>query len=360
MLPGRKTSSVLLLTLAEFAWLVVFGVLLLLKAKDDELTRANAEREQARQEITNSIALNEKFEKLTKQNNQTEADLTKLLSEGKELPEKLAEAEKRLAQAEQETKVTREELNKLREELAALPPDAAKIREEFGKLKKTLDATVQEATRLREENNKLRTSEVARQNNEFSIRREITGLPDGPLRRVVILFDTSSSMTGSTAWEDARRLVRVWLTYLPIEECVLITFNSGTTLFPTNGFLRLRQTNGTPIAANQLSLLTEIKDAQLGTYTDTLKAFELAYSFKDANLILLFTDGKPKTKSETFERLAPKIYNLVEKHPFVPILAVGLGDYEMLEGDDKRAGTNLQIQFLKRLAKLSKGSFMAR
>jgi len=375
MFSGRKNSSVILITLAEFAWLVVFGVLLLLKGKDEELTKANAERDKARQEVTNTMALSEKFGRLTNYTGRIEDELAKLravltglsldearrlLEQGKELPEKLAATEKRLTESEREAAAIREELNKLRREFDALPPDAAKIRDEYGKLKLALDAAVQEAMRLRDENSKLRASEAVRQNNEFSIRREITGLPDGPLRRVVILFDTSSSMTGSTAWEDARRLVRVWLTYLPIEECVLITFNSDTRLYPSSSFLRLRQTNGVPIVENQSKLLAEINDARLGTYTDTLKAFELAYGFKDANLILLFTDGKPKTRFESFDRLAPQIYSLVEKHPSVPILAVGLGDYEKLESDDKRAEINLQIQFLKRLAQLSKGSFMAR
>lgn len=366
----RHTLNTVILTFAELAWLAVFASLLLLQGEigmrppselvpslkrqieelqatvhklTAEVAELTGELVKVRSEITKLTMLNSS---ILAENKALAEEKNRLAQTNERLAKSLAEKDRLIARLESEFKLEHDKVMTLTRQMTALKHE-----------KELADA---ELAALRAENTTLRAEALARAQNEFSIRREITGLPDGPLRNVVILFDTSSSMTGSSAWEDARRLVRVWLTYLPIEECILVTFNNDIRTFPTKGFLRLRQTNGAAIMENQSKLLEEINNARLGTYTDTLKALQLAYSYKDINLILLFTDGKPKTQFVPFDRLAPQIYSLVEQHPSIPILAVALGDYEKLEGDDKRTETNLQIQFLKRLAQLSKGSFMAR
>jgi von Willebrand factor type A domain len=443
MNPGSKASPTILLTLAEFAWLVVFALLLLVKGTRNDLERSQAELAKVRPAAVMTERLENLESELTKsrrdqawQAGQTEKALDerdalklqlskledswkaqtalantavrerdaartqletlkaevnqlKLMTKAKpsskkqddpdvliaSLKTKLADAEKAL---NEQTKVAAQSA-KEREEARAT---ASRIAADLERLKKALDGnSVDEITSrlkqlsmseekyatlrashvaLKSENSRLKAQLQSRSTDEFSVRQEILGIEAKNLGRVVILLDTSSSMSQSTAWKDAKRLVQVWLTHLPIEECVLVNFNSKIHVFPENGFLRIRKPDKSVIELNHQKLLKQVNDAALDTYTDTLRALEKAYTFSEADMILLFTDGKPQTSTARYETLAPRIFSLVKEHSRIPINAIGLGDYEKIESDDRKAGKNLQIHFLKEIARLSGGSFIAR
>lgn len=444
MNPGSKASPTILLTLAEFAWLVVFALLLLVKGTRNELQLSQAELAKARP----SQPMAERLENLesglseAKREKAWQAGLTeKALDERNALKLKLSKLEDSLksqtalagaavserSDARSQLEILKAEVSKLRLQIAAAQPglkkrvdpdvlidglktklaaaekalkeqtrvaeQSAKEREEaratasqtkadLERLKRALDgnsaddisrrlrqlstseekhATLQASQAvMKSEIDRLKAQLESRSSDEFSVRQEILGIEAKNLGRVVILLDTSSSMSQSTAWKDAKRLVQVWLTHLPIEECVLISFNSKIHVYPESGFLRIRKPDKSVIEVNRQHLLKQVNDAALDTYTDTLRALEKAYSFSDADMILLFTDGKPQTSTARYEALAPRIFSLVKEHSRIPINAIGLGDYEKIESDDRKAGKNLQIHFLKEIARLSGGNFIAR
>ena len=444
MNPGSKASPTILLTLAEFAWLVVFALLLLVKGTRNELQLSQAELAKARPSQPMAERLENLESKITKAKHQQvwQAGLTeKALDERNALKLKLSKLEDSLksqtalattavserSDALAQLESSKAKVNKLELQIPRIKPGskkrddpdvlidslttklaanekalkeqtkvaeqsakeredaratASKNKADFERLKRasgenSLDdisrrlgqlstieekhATLQASqAAMKTEIDRLKAQLESRSTDEFSVRQEILGIEAKKLGRVVILLDTSSSMSQSTAWKDAKRLVQVWLTHLPIEECVLISFNSKIHVYPESGFLRIRKPDKSVIEANRQQLLKQVNDAALDTYTDTLRAFEKAYSFPEADMILLFTDGKPQTSTARYEALAPRIFSLVKEHSRIPINAIGLGDYEKLESDDRKAGKNLQIYFLKEVARLSGGNFIAR
>lgn len=377
----RTVSSSLLLTLAEFAWLVVFALLLLMRGKDNDQRETNRQLQIVWQDAMNFSNLVEKLNKGSQKLQDDVSGYRKALEgmnpdEAVGLRKKLFETETargnalaQLAAKEEAYAVASSNSLYLSNKFALIPADLltlhAQIVEKDDELRNSQhgrEESTLKVERLTGELDQLAKRIEKSESEEFVIRREITGLPSGQIGRVVILLDTSSSMRESTAWNDARTLVRVWLTYLPIKECVLVNFNSEVQVFPSpkEGFLLLRDSNHNVIEQKQALLLSTLDQLRVGTYTDTLTAFKTAYSFERVDLILLFTDGRPQTQFESSERLVRRIYDLVNQHRKIPILAVGLGDYEKLEHSDKRAAVNLQIQFLKNLAKMTGGVFMGR
>jgi DNA repair exonuclease SbcCD ATPase subunit len=444
MNPGSKASPTILLTLAEFAWLVVFALLLLVKGARSELEKSEAELAKVRppavmterlENLEMELSKSKRdqalqaglTERVLKERNalrlqvgklegslKSQADiakaieierrdaLTQLASLKSEVNRLKLQLETALASTKTQedfkalmdnlkaklaaTENTLRDQTKLAEQSAKeteqARASASRIQTELERLRRTLDGNSAEdiARRLRQlddsekERAASRSSQVAlkgeiehlksqlqsRSTDEFSVRQELLGIEAKDLGRVIILLDTSSSMSQSTAWKDAKRLVQIWLTHLPIEECVLINFNSKIYVYPKSGFLRIRNPDKTVIEINRQQLLKQVNDAELDTYTDTLRALERAYSYSDADMILLFTDGKPQTSTASYESLAPRIFKLIKEHSRIPINAIGLGDYEKVESDDRKAGKNLQIFFLKEVARLSGGHFIAR
>jgi small-conductance mechanosensitive channel len=416
MNPGSKASPTILLTLAEFAWLVVFALLLLVKGTRNELQLSQAELAKARpsqpmaerlenleSEITK--AKHEQVwqagltEKAVSERNDTLAQLESTKAKVNKLELQIARIQPGLKKREDPdvlidsltTKLAAvekalKEQSKVAEQSAKEREDArataSKTTADFERLKRALgENSADEISRrlkqlstseekhatllasqaaMKNDIERLKAQLQSRSTDEFSVRQEILGIEAKNLGRVVILLDTSSSMSQSTAWKDAKRLVQVWLTHLPIEECVLISFNSKIHVYPESGFLRIRKPDKSVIEVNRQQLLKQVNDAALDTYTDTLRALEKAYTFSEADMILLFTDGKPQTSTARYETLAPHIFSLVKEHSRIPINAIGLGDYEKIESDDRKAGKNLQIHFLKEIARLSGGNFIAR
>ena len=206
---------------------------------------------------------------------------------------------------------------------------------------------------------------------EFIIRQELIGLTDGQLRKVAVLFDRSGSMVlkeikgrpvsewpaDLTKWKLAQREIRLWLEHLPMEEVVLIDFNSKVSVFPSSDILgrrrllRIRDDNKEIISQNYRKLLSRFDSTKnIEGGTNTREALKAALNYDDLSLIILFTDGKPDTAEADPPELMARIQaDLRSQSKQVPIYSVALGDY----GED-------QIQFLRSIANISGGSFIGK
>lgn len=385
----RRTSVIVLITLAELAWLAAFGLLFAYRSKVGELGKLHRDlvsatnrlaQVEARypdanklfREVNESLAENQRlrerlavFEKSL--GNVPPEEAARRLAAAAEFEKKIVAAEERqrdlqcklTEMTEAEAKVraqlatTKNELAKLRMQLAALPPNAAELNEQL-RLAQTRVTELEKQLLITQ--TEIRHREVG----EFSIRRELTGLPDGNLRRVIFIMDTSTSMRNSPAWDSARKLIRTWLEFLPVEECALVNFNDSAIGFPKQGYLRVRQPDGTRLVDQQNELLRVFDQAGSGTFTDLMRGLRRAYEYPPADVMVLFTDGEPHVAYQRDSSFANDIFNEVAKHRGVPILTVGLGSYEVEDAGGLQSRTNAPVSFLKKLAHQTGGNFLGR
>lgn len=126
-----------------------------------------------------------------------------------------------------------------------------------------------------------------------TIRQELLGLK-GSLRRVVFVLDRSSSMHDDPArWQEAKELVLSWIKYLPVQEVLVILFDSEVRTLPNDGrWVDLTRDSERESLINAISLASAASGS-----TNTLAAIEQAFRCEGANAIVLFTDGKPDTSA---------------------------------------------------------------
>ncbi len=396
MTKGRRTSVVVLITLAELAWLAAFGLLFAYRGKVGELGRM-------RQDLTNSSNQLARWEakapdtaELFRRADAAEAEKRRLADRlgvfekflagtpPEEAARRLASAEdaekKRTAAAESAGKLQKAleekeqseskavaalreaevKVAKLEERMRGLPPNVDELAAQWQSATNRLAGLEKELAQARVEKGQALEQVRHREVGEFSVRRELTGLPDGDLRRVIFLVDTSSSMRGSPAWQTAKKLVRTWLEFLPVEECALVNFNDRAVGFPREGYHRVRQSDGTELREQREALLGIFDQAAGGTYTDLLRGLQLAYKYPRPDVMVLFTDGHPRVASRSDAALAKDIFAEVAKHQRIPILTVGVGNYETEGADGPRPKTNAPVAFLKELARRSGGNFLGR
>jgi len=379
MIKPRQTSVVILITLAELAWLAAVGLLFAYRGKVGELGNMGREYQSCTNELAKALAENQHiterlavFDKFLRDISPGEA--ARRLVVAAELEKKMVAAEERqrdlqraLAEkTESETKICAEldiaqkETEKLRSKLAALPPNFAKLDEELHRAQARATELEKQLQLAQAENLGLAGTLRQREVGEFSVRRELTGLPDGDLRRVVFLVDTSTSMRGSPAWASARKLIRTWLEFLPVEECALVNFNDKAVGFPERGYHRVRQADGTKLSQQREELLRVFDQARPGIYTDLLRGLRRAYEYPKADVMVIFTDGHPHVSTQSDSSLAGEIFKEVNKHKGIPILTVALGSYEIEGADGPRPRTNAPVSFLKDLSRQTGGNFLAR
>ncbi len=190
---------------------------------------------------------------------------------------------------------------------------------------------------------------VRQRSRERTINRELVGLR-GELRRVAILFDSSGSMSQSGRWDEVQRIAATWLDYLEVDECVLIVFASQAHAYPSDG--SLSRVSGPDGDASRKQLLEHLRAVKPEGWTNTLAAMQLAYSYKDLDTIILFSDGAPTiaNSGQFNEQAAQQIYALCRQNPTIPVNAIGLGNYF-----DQELST-----FLRTVASLSGGTFVGR
>lgn len=396
MIKPRQTSVVILITLAELAWLAAFGLLFAYRSKVGELGNmrrdlgiASTRLAQWESSAPDAAALLKKlelanteigklqegllaFEKLLRNKSPEEAArllaeaegvenrLIAIEKEAKDLKLALREQEQKATQALRELRAATNELVSLQLQTAQFPPNVGELSSLWQKATNRVAMLERELSLTQTTNTQLSVTLRQREVGEFSVRRELTGLPDGDLRRVAFVVDTSSSMRNSPAWESARSLMRTWMEYLSVEECVLVNFNDNASVFPLKDYLRVRDTDGTPLPGKRQELLAVFDQAPLGVYSDLLKGLKVAYSFPRPDVIVMFTDGHPHVATRGDSTYAAEILKEVAKHPGIPILTVAVGSYEIEGAGGPRERPNPAIGFLKRLAGTSGGSFIAR
>lgn len=379
MIKRRPTSVVILITLAELAWLAALGLLFVYRGKVGELGDVRRQLHSATNKFEESVAANQVlrerlalFEKVFR--DVTPEEAARRLAAASDSEKKIAEAEGRwresqralLEKTEAEAKTAaklatmQNDLAKLRTQLAAFPPNAAELDERLRRAEARAAELEKQLAGAQADSRKFADTLRQREAGEFSVRRELTGLPDGNLKRVIFLVDTSTSMRTSPAWASARKLMRTWLEFLPVEECALVSFNDKAVGFPKDGYHRVRQPDGTKLAERREEILRVFDETPQGTYTDLLLGLRRAYEYPAADVIVLFTDGHPHVSYQSDSSTGRDVFKEVAKHPRIPVLTVALGSYEIEGAGGPRPRTNAPISFLKELARQTGGSFLAR
>ena len=94
-------------------------------------------------------------------------------------------------------------------------------------------------------------------------------------------------------WKEAKELVLSWIKYLPVQEVLVILFDSEVRTLPSDGrWVDLTRDSDRESLINEISL----SSAASGS-TNTLAAIEQAFRCEGASAIVLFTDGKPDTST---------------------------------------------------------------
>jgi hypothetical protein len=389
MIKPQKTSVVVLITLAELAWLAAFGLLFAYRGKDIELHKMAGQH----QVVTNRLAeweaaspdtakLLGDLELARQETNRLSAELQILASQlggldGREVAAVLSSAEiakSNWASAEQTIRSLEGQLARLQaahtnavQSLDAANREVTLLQREKAEGDGKLAGMQQDVSSLKQEKLRISDDKATLENRvrqlelgEVAIRRELTGLPTNELHRVVFVVDSSSSMYNSPAWKSARELIRTWVEYLSVQECVLINFSDQADAFPKSGYHRVRDETGKVLAHRREELLAAFDSAKVGVYSDLLKALKSAYNYPQCDLIVLFTDGQPRVPTASDASYAAGILKEVEWHSDIPILAVAVGSYEIEGAGGPREKANAAIVFLKALAKKTGGSFLGR
>ena len=358
----KGLSNVILFSIGEFAWLVVFFMLIV----SNKLTVELQEAEQAIGKYQSKIGTIESHLKKGQESEGFEDEIDKL-------NEKLFTYDK----MEAELQSSQSKNTKLKADLASKGKEAQKVisrlQQEIEKSKSKATQTAQEISALEKDKNLL-SRQVQEQtaqskplkeqlgsllDKELAIRQEIVGIQEENLKKVVFIFDRSSSMAEADGrWEAAQREVKIWLEYMPIQEIALIDFNSTVHTYPEEAeqFLKLRNNDRTVNAENLSELLRKFSSSDVQGGTDTHLALTTAYTYRDATMIILFTDGKPnmmnnkKVRSNyTMTKITDMVSSMRIDRRSIPIYSVAIGVY----GED-------QVRFLKGLAKISEGNFIGK
>ncbi len=353
MIKSRQTSVVILITLAELAWLAAFGLLFAYRGKVVENAKILGKLIVA----TNEVAI---LRTSAPDTAKLLDDLKAAEQESKKRANELAERSKILEEMQTQLNATNKLLAEFGRKWDALPPNAAELAKELREATKKLVSTgtllVAAETKITGLSNRIGQLE----SGEVAIRRELIGLPTNELRRVVFIVDTSSSMRNSPAWNEARNLMRTWVEYLSVEECVLVNFNDRAICYPANGYLTLRGPGRTNlVTANMDALLTRFDNVPGGTYSDFMAGLVEAYKRQPTpDLIVVFTDGHPHVATKMDSAYGNTI--LAKVNPRLPILTVAVGSYEVENPGWPNERRNAAVTFLKQVAAKSGGNFIGR
>ena len=372
--PPSPFNLPVLLSFNELAWIVIFGMALacayawrqidalpVLKKKVSEQGQTIATLQNAStnfaliSSLTNQIAEsergNERLVVLLAEQRKITANFSNLWERAMETNAALTRANDKLA----------DDLARNNAELAEFRRRLPELEDQNRSLSNRLVATLRSLVVLNGELEKAR-NEVTNRTFEGEIRQELLslkgGAAGGSLSNVVVLLDRSSSMEAENGrrWRDATNVVNTWLSYLPIKNCVLVTFNDQCRVFPTDGsWLRINQTN-------RNTLVAQLNGLEPEGFTDTLAALQTAYRYTNVDTIILFTDGKPELAPRNGSRqesmggrgsreMIKQIHLLcTNRVHIIPINTVGLGDYF----NPDLAG------FLRQVANETKGTFIGR
>jgi hypothetical protein len=212
---------------------------------------------------------------------------------------------------------------------AGVSDDRDRLQIEIDELLKRLRLQVQKNDELAKYLAELRGQEA--------IHQELLGV-GGKLKKVAFIMDVSKSMgrdTDGPVWKGALRIFNTWVKYLPVDDAVLIAFGTEVATFPNDGTLVPMTRNGKEVTLPELAgkrpsplmfsmpdggisrqgerlkekrafdddshtvrefLSAWLETVEVGDATATKAAMERAFSYRDIDTIILFTDGQPSRR----------------------------------------------------------------
>ena len=218
---------------------------------------------------------------------------------------------------------------------------------------KELRRKMEEAERALDSERHANTRAIDELQNAAQLRKELLGLK-GNMTNVVFVIDISGSMNDGNRWPDAKKTIKNWIQYLPIQNCAVLCFNHLSYAYPNGDDPKLVDVRDTVEGrASRKRIADFLDDQKPSGQTDTPMALAKAYALTNADTIILFTDGRPASKEERIfdKALAEKTYTLIQSEQAGrkrPLNVVGIGDYF-----DKKFG-----EYLKTIS--TNGTFIGR
>lgn len=350
-----------------------------------ELARLRTQLEQVARERENATKKLEALEKANREAARLVAELETAHDTINRLNGHVAQLRRELDEVQSRLRTLTARLESLEAELRRAQGALEEKDRQIAEAKDKLSSKEAELDRLAKTNQDL-TDELNRWPREGVVRQALVGLR-GRMTNVVILLDRSESMGYASGrsrsggarpvpsvsrWDEALATIEAWLRHLPVEKCVLITFNNDRPQrHPRQGMMVVGgpSINFRQAETNREELITELKGLKPSGATDTYSALEVAYSYTEADTIILFTDGNPTvgpvltgrgsnvrpkpgdTKSGDSKELQRDILRLADRHHDKPINTVAVGKYY----DDPDFA-----EFLIELSGLTGGVFLGR
>jgi len=332
------------------------------------ISRISELEEQVQRLKKELVNLNELNARLAAKAKEMEAEQQRLETANTDLKQQIGDLNAQLDDAKEKQgdltdqiaalKKTNDALRKRNQELLRFQIEAKKLNESNKQLQGDLAKARKELADAWREIERLRGLLGERGN----ISKELVGLKGG-LGRVAFVFDHSASMNDDPQrWKSALRIVETWLQHLGVRECVVIAFNDKVTVFPEGGrvlTLLDKDGNATRYAPQERQQAIDwLREKTPYGMTNTLDALKAAYQYEDIEMILLFTDGAPKTihypdEAKLREDIVAecKKHVLGDKQTVIPVNAIGLGEYYK-----DREFAN----FLLRITRETGGTFLGR
>ena len=151
-------------------------------------------------------------------------------------------------------------------------------------------------------------------------------------------------------WEEVQRIASTWLEHLQVDECVLIVFSTGVSVYPADG--TLSAVSGPEGPANRQRLRQYLQSVKPEGWTNTLAAMQTGLPLPATSTPSSCspTAHRPTNSGRFSPEAVQQIYALCRQHADIPVNAIGLGNYF-----DKDLST-----FLRTVATLTGGTFLGR
>jgi len=219
----------------------------------------------------------------------------------------------------------------------------------------------------------LRESEIARIAAEEKVQKEASARRQaaatdvlgfkGRFENVVFIIDISHSMTHvkdpermgyknakfrPERWNRVKKEIITWASNLRMKTLRVVLFHSDVMEYPGNGGFYGME--GVDRAASVATLRALLEKEKPDLRTNTLGAFEAAYTYPNVDTMILFTDGHPLVEGRKVDDVIADVQKLVRQRANIPVNVVGIGEYFEKSFAD----------FLRDIADATSGEFIGR
>jgi hypothetical protein len=353
-----------MLSLAELAWLGVFAVLILTQSREQEVAKLKSKFSQ----YSNYAKYEQQIDKLltnfTGTNTSNFGDYVDSVIQSRNLlPEKEAKliiAEQKLQSITETLRILETDLEDKKIKIDALEGELTESESQQNDYTRSIVKANSIISDLETKKNNLLKERKDKIQQEVLIRKELLGLPNKDLGKVVFVIDNSSSIRNSEAWNNTKQLINIWLEYLRVEQVAIILYSDEVVKFPNDGFATVIDDGGRKDSSIQQKILSFFNGSLSGVYSDMAAGLSNAYALGSSDIIILISDGKPKTKSKSTKVSERKVMELINKNSYTPILTIAVSDYYVLSARSPREEPNPAISFLKQVSSASGGNFIGK